>query len=434
MQIRGFGDGKLGILVGGGPAPGINGVISAATIGARRHDIEVVGIYDGYKWLAKGDFDQLKQNTIELRTRQVSRIHYDGGSILRTSRTNPMKVENGVQNALEMLKKLGVRYMVTIGGDDTAYAASQIAEAAKDEIKFAHVPKTIDNDLPLPSNIPTFGFETARHVGTSLVKNLMEDARVMNRWCIVVSMGRHAGHLGLGIAKAAGATLAIIAEEFGLEGEIPIKKVCDIFEAAILKRRAMGHNHGVLVISEGIAERFNAEEIKSIPGVDLKYDSMYGHLQLSEIELGKLIKQEIERRFGARKDKLPIIELNIGYVLRCADPIPFDMEYTRDLGFSAIRYLLSNKPEHKDNAMICVDNGTLVPLKFNDMIDPETGKTEIRFADTTTDSYKIARQYMIRLEERDIEDAGFLKKMADLAKMTPDEFKEKFSHVAEKIE
>jgi len=422
-------NGKLGILVGGGPAPGINGVIAAATIEARRNNIDVIGLYDGYKWLVEGNLDKLKEHTTELRMRAVSRIHYDGGSILRTSRTNPIKVEKGVENAVKMLRELGIKYMVTIGGDDTAFGASEIAKAANMEIKFAHVPKTIDNDLPLPYHIPTFGFETARQVGTALVKNLMEDARVLGRWCIVVSMGRHAGHLALGIAKAAGATLAIIAEDFGYEGEIPLKKVCDIFEAAILKRRAMGHTHGVLVISEGIAERFNPDELLTFPGVRLEMEG-FDNIKLSEIPLGKIIKSEMRRRFEARNDVVQLLEIEIGYVLRCADPVPYDLEYTRDLGFSAVRYLLSSEPKNQNNAMICVDGGKLHPMDIDKIIDHKTGKTEDRYVDTTTDSYKIARHYMIRLLERDIQDVEFLNNMAQAGHMTPEEFKSKFAYIA----
>ncbi|HPM60722.1 MAG TPA: 6-phosphofructokinase, partial [bacterium] len=121
--------GNLAILVGGGPAPGLNGVIAAVTIEARRHNLKVYGIMDGYKWLVKGDEAEFKANVKELRISDVSRIHYDGGSILRTSRTNPAKSPNGVENSVKLLQSLGVSYMVTIGGDDTAFGAMEIARA-----------------------------------------------------------------------------------------------------------------------------------------------------------------------------------------------------------------------------------------------------------------------------------------------------------------
>lgn len=421
---------KIGILVGGGPAPGLNGVISAVTIEARRNNMTVYGIMDGYKWLVKGDEQALINHVRELRISDVSRIHYDGGSVLRTSRTNPVKVTNGVANAVKMLQSLGINYMVTIGGDDTAYGAMEIARAAGGKIKFAHVPKTIDNDLPLPNELPTFGYQTARDLGATLVKNLMEDSRTTDRWYIATAMGRHAGHLALGIAKSSGATLCVIAEEFGHEGFIPIDKVCDILESSILKRRAMGHHHGVMVIAEGVAARLSPEELKLIPGVIVEYDP-FGNILLSEIELGKIIKLKLEGRFAQRGEKMVMVEINIGYVLRCADPVPFDQEYTRDLGYQAVHFLLSNDPKWQRNSMICVNNGRLTPLPFDEMIDPVTKKTAVRYVDTKSDSYNVARSYMVRLEQRDFEDSVFIKKMADAGKMSTEEFEKKFRYLVD---
>jgi 6-phosphofructokinase 1 len=419
---------KLGILVGGGPAPGVNGVISAVTIEARRNGLQVLGLLDGYKWLTRCVETDIMDHIRELRIRDVSRIHFDGGSILRTSRTNPVRVENGVINAAAMLEKLGIQYMVTIGGDDTAYGAYEISRAVKQTIKFAHVPKTIDNDLPLPNNLCTFGFQTARDFGTELIKNLMKDSQTTDRWYIAVTMGRHTGHLALGIAKSAGATLAIIPEEFKKSGHIPLKHVCDIFEVSILKRRAMGHHHGVLVIAEGIVERLSPDELKKIPDMILEYDP-FGHLLLSEIELGKVIKREIERRFAERGEKIRLVETNIGYVLRCADPIPFDQEYTRDLGYNAVHYLLSEDPAHQGNAMIVVDNGRLCPIPFENMIDRKTKKTEIRFVNIKSESYRVASSYMVRMEKRDLQDRPLLIKMSEYAKMSENEFKERFRYL-----
>jgi len=421
--------GNLGILVGGGPAPGLNGVIAAVTIEARRRGIKVYGIYDGYKWLVQGDEEELMEQVQELEIKDVSRIHFDGGSMLRTSRTNPAKTENGVENAVKNLQKLGIKYMVTIGGDDTAYGASVVAKGAKGEIKFAHVPKTIDNDLPLPNELPTFGYNTARHYGAGLIKNLMEDAKTTQRWYIGVAMGRHAGHLALGIGKSAGSTLTIIPEEFEKEGYIDIEDVLDVFESSIIKRRAMGTPHGVLVIAEGVAERFSPEQLQSIPGVIVEYDN-YGHLRLAEVELGKILMQKIKERFNARNDKQTMVEINIGYVLRCADPIPYDQEYTRDLGYNAVEYLMSDKKEYQRNAMVCVDKGRFHPLYFEDMINPETKKTEVRYVDIESDYYKVATKYMVRLEKRDFDDNALLTRMAEIAQMSKQEFIDRYKHVA----
>src|SRR6266404_614482 len=222
--------GKLAILVGGGPAPGINGVISAATIEGINQGFKVVGIRDGYRWLAKGD----TEHAVRLSIEGVKGIHLRGGSILGTSRTNPTKSEASMRNVISALEELGVVALVSIGGDDTAFSASQVYKQAGGAIRVAHVPKTIDNDLPLPGSTPTFGFETARHVGVSIVQNLIKDARTTLRWHLIVSMGRAAGHLALGIGKAAAVTLTLIPEEFH-QRSVTLEEVCDIVTGSVLK-------------------------------------------------------------------------------------------------------------------------------------------------------------------------------------------------------
>jgi len=237
----------LGILVGGGPAPGINGVIASAAIEAINEGCRVIGIFDGYQWLARGE----TTHAAELRIEDVSRIHWLGGSILRTSRTNPAKDATALANTVKALGTLGITHLLCIGGDDTTFGAAKIAESAGGAIHVATVPKTIDNDLPLPDNMPTFGFETARAVGTNIVESLMEDARTTTRWYLVVTMGRKSGALALGIAKAAGATTAVIPEEFPGE-HIDLDSVVDTIAGAILKRKASGHENGVAIVAEGI--------------------------------------------------------------------------------------------------------------------------------------------------------------------------------------
>src|SRR5439155_17444729 len=132
------------------------------------------------------------------------------------------------------LRGLGVDALVTIGGDDTAYSASEVYRRCEGAVRVAHVPKTIDNDLPLPGSTPTFGFETARQLGVQIVRNLAEDARTTSRWYLIVSMGRAAGHLALGIGKAGAATLTIIPEEFRGR-RVTIEELCDLILVAIIK-------------------------------------------------------------------------------------------------------------------------------------------------------------------------------------------------------
>ena len=328
---------RLGILVGGGPAPGINSAISACAIEAINSGLSVIGIYDGFEHLSKGRADLTRPLTIA----DVSRIHFQGGSILRTSRVNPTRDPEQMENAVRALQALGISYLVTIGGDDTAFSALEVAKAAGGAFRVAHVPKTIDNDLPLPGDMPTFGFETARHVGTELVLNLMEDSRTTNRWFFVVVMGRKAGHLALGIGKAAGATLTIIPEEFSKE-RIGLDEVCGVLEGAILKRRTMGHYHGLAIIAEGIGEKLDPEELGNIPGVDLERDP-HGHLRLGEIPLAATIRRRVQRSFAQRGEQISVADVTLGYNLRCAQPIPFDIDYTRTLGYGAVRSCCRNR-------------------------------------------------------------------------------------------
>src|SRR4026207_1906376 len=206
----------LGILVGGGPAPGINAVISAATIEALNEGFDVIGIRDGFKHLVRRDLSGLRPLAID----DVSRVHLLGGPLRGRSRENPTRSLEATRTVVEVLRQAGVTHLVTIGGDDTALSSRYLSEHSGGAIRTVHIPKTIDNDLPLPPHVPTFGFQTARHVGVELVRNLMEDARSTRRWYGGVAMGRRAGHLALGIGKAAGATLTVIAEEFP-EGPVP---------------------------------------------------------------------------------------------------------------------------------------------------------------------------------------------------------------------
>src|SRR2546426_4042439 len=264
-MANGIRRGRLAILVGGGPAPGINGVISAATIEGINQGFKVLGLRDGYKWLAEGDAEHSVRLTIE----SVKGIHLRGGSILGTSRTNPTKSEISMRNVLSALEELGVEALVSIGGDDTAFSASQIYKKAAGAIRVAHVPKPMDNDLPLPGSTPTFGSETARHHGVYILRNLAEDARTTSRWYVIISMGRTAGHLALGIGKAAAATSIIIPEEF--RGRpVAVEEVCDTVLGSIIKRRAEGSEYGVVVLAEGLIEAMGEKGLlKPIKGTPL---------------------------------------------------------------------------------------------------------------------------------------------------------------------
>ncbi len=405
--------GTLGILVGGGPAPGINSVISAATIEALNRGFKVLGIREGFRWLMRGDTN----HTRALDFDDVSRIHLSGGSMLGTARDNPTKDEKALVAVVGTLQKLGVTHLVTIGGDDTALSSSRVEQSSQGQIRAAHVPKTIDNDLPLPEHVPTFGFQTARHVGAELVRNLIEDARATHRWYIVVAMGRQAGHLALGIGKASGATLTLIAEEFS-GSTVPFASICDVIEGSIIKRRAIGQRYGVVVVAEGLIEKLDPTELAELQ--DVERDD-HGHIRLAEVDLGRKVKVELQGRFLRRGIKLTVTHKNICYELRCADPIAFDAAYCRDLGYHAVRFLA----EGHTGAMVTVQDGKLVPIPFASMRTKE-GRTRVRNVDVASDGYKVAREYMLRMEPEDFADPAWVEKLAEAGAMSAEELIARF--------
>ena len=400
----------LAILVGGGPAPGINAVISAATIEARNHGLRVLGCYDGFKWLVRGD----TEHVAELQINDTSRIHFDGGSIIRTSRTNPTTAPDGVTKVAETLKRLNVDHLITIGGDDTAFAASRLV-LALDGLTVAHVPKTIDNDLPLPSDIVTFGFATACNLGKDLVRNLMQDAATTERWFFVTVMGRHAGHLALGIGGAAGATLTVVAEEF-IQPRLSLGRLADVLEGAIIKRRAHGREHGVAILSEGLAEKLDPA---TLGGVER---DTYGNARLAELDLGRMVKERVSASLKARGIDVTIAAKDLGYELRCAPPGAHDIQYCRSLGYWATRFLL----EGGSSAMVTIQAGRLVPVPFGQMLDPETGKIRVRYVDVESEAYQTLAAYMIRLTAEDLARPETVAALARAGNLDPAEFLRRF--------
>jgi 6-phosphofructokinase 1 len=406
----------LAILVGGGPAPGINGVIASATIEAVNNGLRVIGLYDGYEHIARGDTSHVAELTIE----DVSRIHFTGGSILRTSRTNPAKDDRTLRNCVHSLTLLGIRYLVAVGGDDTTFGAAKIAEMTEGRLGVAAVPKTIDNDLPLPENAPTFGFETARAVGANIIESLMEDARTTDRWYLVVSMGRKSGALALGMCKAAGATLAVIPEEFP-DGELNLDSLVTTIVGAIVKRKASGHNEGLAVVAEGVAERLTADQLVELERVPR---DAYGHVRLADVPLGTVLRDAVRRRLSEIGVDVAVVTKDIGYELRCAKPVPFDAEYTRTLGYGAVRYLLRGG----SGALIALSGGHVTPVQLDHLLDPETGRIRVRMVDVTTEAYEVGRKYMTRLERSDLVEPR-LSRLAAHTSLSAEEFKAAFATV-----
>ena len=404
----------FGILVGGGPAPGINGVIAAATTAASSRGARVIGILDGFKWIMAGD----TAHTVALDRAAVADIHLRGGSILHTSRANPTKKRETLDACVKSLGTLGIDHLITIGGDDTATSASKVAEAAGGKIRVAHVPKTIDNDLPLPPGIPTFGHETAREHATDVVERLIEDCRTTQRWFFVVMMGRTAGHLALGAAKAAGAPVVVVPEEF-VKRPIALDDVVRVLEGAIVKRLTQGRPDGVAVIAEGIAEFFDENDpiLKDAPRDE------HGHVRLAEIPIARLLRTAVTEALATRGVKVTIGEKDVGYELRCGYPTAFDRDYTLDLGVGAVDTLLSGR----SGVLVTRQEGRIVPIPFADIVDPKTGRSRVRGVDVQSAAYRTAWALQERVFPEDLSDPARLAAIAKAAGLSADEARKRYA-------
>ena len=404
---------KVGILVGGGPAPGTNGVIAAVAIEAIKRGHKAIGFSDGFEWLAQRYTDEQHELTID----EVTPVHLQGGVMLGTSRTDVTTQPQALANTISALKKLGVEALVTIGGDDLVRSSAAIERESHDSIRVVQVPKSIDNDLLLPGSVPTLGYETARHVGVELVKRLMEDARTTGRWYLAVTMGRPTGHLTLGIGKAASATCTIIPEEF--DEKISLADIVDIVEGTIIKRRSMGRKYGVVLLAEALVEHFDAEEVAELQDVDR---DAQGNIRVAEIDLGRKVKNEVQLRLERRNIKVTVVDKTIGYELRCAAPIPYDAEYARDLGYAAFKFLVNGG----SNSIITIQGGEFHPVPFSDVMDPKTGRGRQRFVDVETESYRVARDYMVRIGARDFVNEDSITRLAEVGGLTRSEFMARF--------
>ncbi len=406
---------KIGVLTGGGPAPGFNGVINAVTLAAEARGWEVIGIRQGYANLISGNVGVCTP----LGAGDVAGIETRGGSILRTSRANPTKRPEDMAAAVDSMRRLGVEALVTIGGDDTASAAAAVADAVGGGLRVAHVPKTIDNDLPLPGDTPTFGFETAKDLGARLCRNLRVDAQTTGRWYLVTAMGRSAGHLALSMAIGSGADLVVLPEEF--DDGVSLARVADYVEAALAKRGAEGQDWGLVVLGEGILDRLHKEDLDRIAKLEL---DEHGNPRMSEIDLGRAVRDVVDARLKARGVKVGFVTKIIGYELRCADPTAFDVQYTRTLGVGAVDFLANDE----GNGIISMESGEIRVLRFDDLRDPETGRVRVRRVDLAGSHWRAALQLQARLRPGDL-DGGRLVRLAAAVGAEAEAFKESLGHL-----
>jgi 6-phosphofructokinase 1 len=352
----------------------------------------------------------------------VSRAHLTGGVMLGASRTDVAADADLLRNAVDALRKLAIDGLVAIGGDDLVRSVVAVERQSGGRIKVALVPKSIDNDLAIPSHVPTLGFETARHVGVQLVKNLMEDARTSGRWYLGVTMGRPTGHLTLGIGKAASATCTVIPEEFSAE-YVRLADVADIVEGSIIKRRSMGKRHGVAILSEALVERFDPTEVAELEDVDR---DAQGNIRVTEVDLGRKVINEVTLRLERRGIKVSMVDKTLGYELRCAPPLPMEAEYARDLGYAAVKNLVAGG----HSAVIVLQNGAPRPVALSDCVDPATGKGRRRAVDVQSEDYRVARRYMVRLEKTDFSDDEWIDELAAAGGLTPAQFRDHFGRLA----
>jgi 6-phosphofructokinase len=376
--------GTIGIVVSGGPAPGINSVIAAVVIAAHHHGLRVKGLRRGFKGISLG----LPNSVIDLAVDEVTPSAHDGGSILGTSRFNPFKDLATRESFTTGLATHGIDHLVVIGGEGSAWLSHRCAQEIPG-LKVVHVPKTIDNDLPLPQNYPSFGFETAREVGTGIIKTLLTDARTCRRWFIVTSMGRKAGFLALGLGVAAGATLTIIPEEFKGNRQSTAAVAAMIFQS-IAARAKHGKEYGVALLAEGLLDVLDPT---SSPLLEQCPRDELGRINYSHVELGEVIAPPLRGLCAAAGLDIKVLTKNIGYELRCHAPTSFDIEYTRFLGHGAVTLLL----EGQTDVMVTRDFDTMRAIPLGDLID-SSGAMISRQVNLTSDTYRVAQSFMVRSE------------------------------------
>ena len=378
------------ILCGGGPAPGMNSVSMSVAKTFITKGFRVIGLHGGYSGLFSKN-----ARTEDLTFAIADRYFNRGGSYLEMSRFKPTDADFENNFNLDLFKDNNIKLLVTIGGDDTASTANRISKflAAKGyPIANIHCPKTIDNDLPLPANAPTFGYNSAKNEGAHLARTVYEDARTSGNWLVISAMGRTCGSLALGIGEATHCPMTIIPEMFN-KTEICLDKVVKLSISAILKRKVMGVNYGTIVAAEGLFHEFKAEEMEAA-GVHFSYDD-HGHPELGKVSKAVLFNDLLEAEFKKIGLKVKSRPVEIGYDVRCQDPVAYDVTYCTELAMGV--YQLYS--EGKTGCMVYVDSyGNVSPLYLADLQDPTTGKIPPRVVDinagTAQNYYKYIAHYV----------------------------------------
>ncbi len=359
---------SIAILCGGGPAPGINSVISSVSLVFLKAGYRVIGIHDGYKGL----FDRNREIE-DIDFSFADDIHKKGGSALRMSRHKPKDNEF----TTDFFKENNVKLLVTIGGDDTASTANRISKFLRSNnvnIQNIHVPKTIDNDLPLPNNIPTFGYQSAKQEGVRIAQTIYEDARTSGNWFVISAMGREAGHLAFGIGAASHFPMIVIPEMFD-KTEVTFDKITKLLISAIIKRKIQGIEYGVSIVSEGVFHFMSDEEIEN-SGINFTYDD-HGHPELGNVSKAHIYNILLQKKLKELGIKVKSRPVELGYELRCVAPVAYDLMYCGLLGYGVKKLF----DEGRTSCMVTASpNGTIAPLYLEDVED-EHGKIKPRLVD-----------------------------------------------------
>ncbi|MGI6524003.1 MAG: 6-phosphofructokinase [Bdellovibrionota bacterium] len=366
------------ILCAGGPAPGMNAVISAVAKTFLARGYRVLGLHGGYQALFN---DMGTDHVLNIDIKMADRIHSRGGSALRMSRYKPKDDEFNTT----FFVRHNIKLLVTVGGDDTASTATRIAKYLKEhdvQVTNIHVPKTIDNDLPLPEGIPTFGFKTATEEGTRIALTINEDARTTGNWFVMAAMGREAGHLAFAIGEACNAAMIIVPEMFN-KVECTLERITRLMVSTIIKRQLLGLDYGIIIVSEGVFHSIPESELKD-SGIQFTYDD-HGHPELGILSKGQIFNTLLQRRLKELGVKIKSRPNDIGYELRCVRPIASDLQYCTALG-AGVYKLFS---EGHTGCMVTVDkDDKIVPLHLKDIQNPETGKVRTRLLNIENDVVK----------------------------------------------
>ena len=399
----------IAILTGGGPAPGMNTVVGSVAKTFLAKGYRVIGLHYGYSGLFNPN-----PRYEDLDMFRVDYIFNQGGSYLTMSRFKPTDEDFEKNFNLDFFKENNIKLLVTVGGDDTASTANRIAkflEAKQYPIANIHVPKTIDNDLPLPAGSPTFGYQSAKNAGSVIGRAVYNDARTSANWFVVAAMGRSAGHLAFGIASACHYPMIIIPEMFN-KTKITIDKIVSLIVSAIVKRKLLGMDYGAAMVSEGVFHALDEEEILK-SGIHFSYDD-HGHPELGKVSKAEMFNTLLEKRCKALGLKVKSRPVEIGYEVRCQTPCAFDLVYCSQLGMGVYKLF----SEGKTGCMVYISQeGYVSPLYLKDLQDPETGKIPPRLVDINADKihqvidnlmhyvtpadYEAAKAYLPNPEEYD---------------------------------